>query len=564
MTARRGPTGDREALQELLEGLDGSGYGGYKRLRGTSWDLGVGTLEVARVQPDPYAPPSRIEVIVPAEQAAVPADITASEPRRRAVADHLLRLLASDLEHSAFRLDVGGQRVLDRSACRVDEGGVRVRLGVALPARGRRILGRPAARRLAEELPAAVARTLRWTVIDEPAARRAADVVEDATALRAELARRGLVAFVADGAVLPRASGVDDRPLSGSGVVPFRAPAELAVELPAPHAGTVRGMGVADGVTLVVGGGFHGKSTLLEALADGVCDHVPGDGRERVVSRDRAVPIRAEDGRRICRTDVSAFVGDLPTGADPSSLSTEDASGSTSQAAAIVEAVEAGAEALLIDEDTSATNLMVRDEAMAELVAADREPLTPFVDLVRPLHRTRGVSTVLVAGGSGDFFAVADRVVHVDAFVPSDVTAAAHAIAARRGGRSTERDVFPAARARVPELGSLDAGERGKVSARGTRELRYGRQDLDLDGLPHLREPSEAVGIGVALRRLSADRHADGQATVAEVLDRLEALLAEGGPDALDDGRQIDFVAPRRLDVGAALNRLRSLQVRVR
>ncbi len=561
MTSRAAVDGDRRTLHARLTAMDGSGYGAYKRLRDTVWDLGLARLDIARVQADPYAPPSRVEVVVPAEEAGLPQDMLASEPRRRALADHLLRGFAEALGRETFRLDVGGQRVLDRSACRVDAGGVRVRLGVALPARGRRIKGRAAAEHLAETLPAAVADTLRWSSTDRVGARRAADVVEDAGALRDQLGARGLVAFVADGAVLPRASGVDDRPMAGSQVVAFAAPPELAVQLEAPHAGTVRGMGLPEGVDLIVGGGFHGKSTLLDALADGVWDHVPDDGREQVVTRPRTAAVRAEDGRRICRTDVSAFVGQLPTGDEPSDLSTDDASGSTSQAAAIVESVEAGADVLLIDEDTSATNLMVRDEAMAELVASDREPLIPFVDLVRALHRTHGVSTVLVAGGSGDFFAVADRVVHVDAFVPREVTAAAHAIAARRGGRTTERVVFPAIGERVPDPASVRPGGKAKIGARGTGELRYGRESVDLSALSQLGEQSEVVGIGAALRRLAADGHIDGEATIAQVLDRLDVLLARAGPDGLDDGRHVDFVAPRRLDVAGALNRLRALRI---
>ena len=561
MTSRSAVDGDRRTLHERLTAMDGSGYGAYKRLRDTVWDLGPARLEIARVQADPYAPPSRVEVVVPAAEAGLPPDMIASEPRRRALADHLLRGFARALDRETFRVDVGGQRVLDRSACRVDAHGVRVRLGVALPARGRRITGRAAAEHLAETLPAAVADTLRWSSIDPVEARRTADVVEDASALRDQLGAQGLVAFVAEGAVLPRASGVDDRPMAGSQVVAFAAPPELAVELDAPHAGTVRGMGLPEGVNLIVGGGFHGKSTLLDALADGVWDHVPDDGREQVVTRPRAAAVRAEDGRRICRTDVSAFVGELPTGDEPTDLSTDDASGSTSQAAAIVESVEAGADVLLIDEDTSATNLMVRDEAMAELVAPDREPLTPFVDLVRALHRTHGVSTVLVAGGSGDFFAVADRVVHVDAFVPTEVTAAAHAIAARRGGRATERTVFPAVRNRVPDPASVTPAGKAKIGARGTGELRYGRESVDLSALSQLGEHSEVVGIGAALRRLAADDHVDGAATIAEVLDRFDELLARAGPDGLDDGRQVDFVAPRRLDVAGALNRLRTLRI---
>ena len=178
--------------------------------------------------------------------------------------------------------------------------------------------------------------------------------------------------------LLPRRSGVDDRPLEGGGVVPFRSPESLRVVLQAPNAGSVPGMGVPVGVTLVVGGGFHGKSTLLRALEAGVYNHRPGDGRERVVSDPDTVKVRAEDGRAVAGVDISAFIDGLPLGQDTHHFTTPNASGSTSQAATIVEALESGAHALLVDEDTSATNFMLRDRRMQSLVPKDAEPITPF------------------------------------------------------------------------------------------------------------------------------------------------------------------------------------------
>ncbi|KWX10843.1 ABC transporter ATPase, partial [Carbonactinospora thermoautotrophica] len=310
------------------------------------------------------------------------------------------------------------------------------------------------------------------------------------------------------------------------------------VEVELPNAGRVTGMGLPEGVTLIVGGGFHGKSTLLRALEYGVYDHVPGDGRELVVTRYETVKIRAEDGRQVTRTDVSPFVAGLPTGEDTADFSTPNASGSTSQAANIVEALEAGARVLLVDEDTAATNLMIRDARMQELVAKEREPLTPFVDLVQPLYAEHGVSTVLVMGGSGDYFDVADKVVIMDAFQPRDVTADARAIAERhRTGRVSEAKRFPAIRHRVPDPDSLDPVVRGKskIKARGTDALQYGDAHIDLGAVEQLVDPSQVTGVGLALARLR-DRFLDGRRTLAEALDRLEAELASSGIDALRAG----------------------------
>src|SRR5690606_6178929 len=297
-----------------------------------------------------------------------------------------------------------GQEILERTAVVVTSERVEVRFVAGLPAAGRRILGEEAIHLLCEEIPALVEQVLtvgrvelvgrgpregpRWSLQTH------LDTVEDQQVLREALAERGLIAFVADGAILPRESGVSDRPLQGPRVVPFRAPDSLAVTLETPHRGPVRGMGIPRGVTLIVGGGYHGKSTLLRALSRGIYNHVPGDGREGVVTDPLAVKVRAEDGRRIEQVDISPFINNLPFGADYRRFSTDEASGSTSQAAAIVEALELGARVLLMDEDTSATNFMIRDRRMQALVTRDREPITPFIDRVRSLYRDLGVSTI--------------------------------------------------------------------------------------------------------------------------------------------------------------------------
>jgi len=430
-----------EELRAALTRLDRGPYPAYKALRG-SWDLGAVTLFIDHVQGDPFAAPSRVRVRVPrARQGALdPALDGASRARRVALGDFLARRGARAVERHArrgqgsgrsgeVRIDAPGQEVLERSACRVADEWVELRLSAGLPAAGRSILGREAAALLVDTLPTIAWEALRLTTAEElVAARRHLDTVEDARALRAQLADHGLVAFIADGAILPRVSGVSQRPLVGA--VPFESPPELRVELQTPHAGAVVGMGVPEGLTVIVGGGFHGKSTILSAIARGPYEHLPGDGRERVVARADATVIRAEDGRRVAEVDISPFIGALPSGGGTARFSTENASGSTSQAANIMEAIEAGCRTLIMDEDTCATNFLIRDARMRRLVPSEREPITPFVDRVRDLHAGLGISTLLVLGGSGDYLGVADTVVWMDAYRPREVTARAHAIAA--------------------------------------------------------------------------------------------------------------------------------------
>lgn len=560
-------SGDEKDLRRLLEDVDGAGYGAYKRLGDTEWDFEDFTLVVERVQADPFAPPSRVKLDVPTDVANLPDELWSTPARRRALEDHLARLFAAELDGgrkgSDFSVDVRGQEVLERTTCDVDADGVLVRIGLDLPARGRKIKGHAAAKLACDVLPPAVAACLVWDAIDQDEAWRVVRSVEDATTLRDRLPELGLVGFVADGAILPRRSGVDDRPLDQPGVVEFSSPESLRVSVDLPHRGRVTGMGVPEGVTLVVGGGFHGKSTLLRALERGVYDHLPGDGRELVVARPDAVKIRAEDGRRVERVDVSAFVGELPTGTDTADFSSENASGSTSQAANIAEALEAGAGTLLVDEDTSATNLMIRDLRMQELVSSDREPLTPFVDLVAPLYADHGVSTVVVVGGSGDYFDVADRVVAMDAFRPREVTEAARDIAARWSGRQREATGFPATRHRVVDPASVDPRRGGKIKTKGqgTGAVQFGTDTIDLSAVEQLVDPSQTTGIAQALIRLVQEGWFDGERSLAEALDLLDRRLAEEGMDVLRANFPGDLARPRRFEIAAAVNRLRSVSV---
>lgn len=575
---RDGRTRSGEELRAALARLDRGPYPAYKELRGT-WNLGAVTLFIDHVQGDPFAAPSRVRVRVPrAGQGALdPALDGDSRARRIALGDFLARRGAHAVERHArrgqgsgrsgeVRIDGPGQEVLERSACRVADEWAELRLSAGLPAAGRSILGREAAALLTETLPTIAWEALRLATAEElAAARRHLDTVEDARALRAQLAERGLVAFVADGAILPRVSGVSQRPLAGA--VPFASPSELRVELQAPHAGAVTGLGVPEGLTVIVGGGFHGKSTLLSAIARGPYEHIPGDGRERVVSRADATVIRAEDGRRVAGVDISPFIGALPSGGSTARFSTENASGSTSQAANIVEAIEAGCRTLIMDEDTCATNFLIRDARMRRLVPSEREPITPFVDRVRDLRAGLGVSTILVLGGSGDYLGVADTVIWMDAYRPREVTARAHAIAAADGAPAPAApQLFAAPPARIPDPTSVSAERRGRdrVRARGTEEIAFGGEEIDLRAVEQIVAPSQTRAIGDLLAYAAARGILDGRRTIAETLAALDTALDRAGLDLLaerPDEHPGDLARPRMLEVAAALNRLRTLRV---
>lgn len=577
-------------LDRLLRRLDGQGYRAYREIAGSyrlAGELTGALLHIEHVQGDPYAAPSRLRLEVPGAVADLPPASYATPSRSRGTATFLARAFeraaradgaASGIAGSDHRRDDGshrdgyveidcpGQHVLERTCMTVTERGVEARFFVGLPAAGRRILGQRAAELLCQRLPAVAAASLRRAHLDGAALQASADTTEDAVALRDQLRGRGLVAFVADGSILPRRSGVDDRPLDDGLAVAFRSPPCLRVELPTPHAGTVTGMGLPAGVTLIVGGGFHGKSTLLDALRVGIYDHVPGDGRHQVVADPATVAIRAEDGRRVEGVDVSPFIDALPLGRDTRVFRTENASGSTSQAANIVEALEAGARVLLIDEDTAATNFMIRDGRMQQLVARAQEPITPFVDRVRQLYDEHGVSTVLVMGGSGDYFEVADTVLTLEEYRPRDVTAEAHRIAAAAGpGRQPEADgPFGPVAGRVPTGDGIDLRRgRRQVSARsrGPSTILLGPEAIDLGAVQQLVDPSQTRAVAAALA-YARQHYVDGRRTLAEILDAVLADIDAGGLDVLTPHRVADGARFRRFELAAALNRLRTLEVR--
>ncbi len=559
-----------QRLQSTLDRIDRKGYGAYKDLQG-SHDLREFTLFVDRVQRDPFAPPSLVRVRT--KENRFEGKLYENPVRRFAFEDFLTRAMGLALGRAvrgnrgsggSGRIEIQhpSQIVVPRTSVVVTDGYVEARLGVGLPARGRTVDARAARTMLLEELPRAVREALTPAQeggADEDAALAHVETVEDAERLRDMLPGLGLVAFVADGAILPRESGASDRPLKG-GAVPFRSPEELRVKVELPNRGEVAGMGVPEGVTLIAGGGFHGKSTLLSALSWGVYDHVPGDGREYVVTRGNAAKVRAEDGRSVAGVDISATIGELPGGRSTTSFSTPNASGSTSQAANIAEALEIGTSLLLVDEDTSATNFMIRDERMRELVR--KEPISPFIDLVRPLHDSLGVSTVVVVGGVGDYLDAADLVVLMEDYEPSDATARAREVRERFPGRfpTGPGEVRPP-KGRKVRASSIDLqrGKRETARGRGLHTMELGRERVDLSYLEQLAEAGQTEAIARMVGEFAAGRGSRG---VAEVVGGALEIVSRDGLDSLGNfrGHPGELSLPRPQEVAAAINRIRPLE----
>lgn len=561
-------------LKKLLERLDRRGYPAYRDTRG-SYQFPDYVLSIDHVQGDPFAAPSRLSIHVNGSRAGFPRELYRLPCQRLALQDELTRRFGRQAARFSFQargsgqsgliaVSRCGQEVLERTACRLDEGSgdLLLRLEVGFPADGRTINARELGKILLDYLPQCVAASLLWRNLDAGRLQAVADLAEDQQAIREALPKLGLCAFVADGSILPRASGVSQKPMEGA--VPFRSPRELAVTLDLPHRGKITGMGIPKGITLIVGGGYHGKSTLLKALELGVYNHIAGDGREYVIADSSAVKIRAEDGRSIRRTDISMFIHDLPNGRDTSAFVSEDASGSTSQAANVVESMEAGTSLLLIDEDTSATNFMVRDALMQRVIQRDMEPITPFLDRVRELYERYGVSTVLVAGSSGAYFHVADRIIQMDRYEPRDITALAkrEAQAFPLPAAPLEPAAEPGFDRRPQPTHGLGEGERVKLKAMGRDGVSLNRETVDLRYLEQLADGEQTAALGYCL--LYLQRHLlDGRRTVGQAVDRLEAVLEERGLEALcESWSGVPFLArPRRQEIFACLNRYRGLRL---
>ncbi|MCL2929398.1 MAG: ABC-ATPase domain-containing protein [Trichodesmium sp. St16_bin4-tuft] len=607
---------NQQTLRKKLLDLDNANYKAYRDIQG-SYQFPDFTLIIDYVQGDPFAAPSKLRVQLPYTVSGFPPELYKTPIREMALRDFLTRKFDRMAYEVSGRRGTGksgmiaitkmGQEVLERTSVYLiklappvpkpapgsnpalerakpiklsSQKGVEVRLVVGLPAGGRRILGRQAAEMLCDDIPYIVHRILKYEQLDADVCRRHVETVEDTDWLRKQLPEKNLVAFVANGAILPRRSGVDDRPLSSEEVVPFKSPPSLEVEFECPNQGKISGMGIPKGVTLIVGGGYHGKSTLLKAIERGVYNHVPGDGREFVVTDPAAIKIRAEDGRSVAGVDISPFINQLPQNRSTTQFTTENASGSTSQAANIMEALEAGlgnsnleettttatTPVLLVDEDTAATNFMIRDRRMQELIAKEREPITPFIDKVRQLYTDYQVSTILVMGGSGDYFEIADKIIAMENFQAQEVTEKAKEIAEKYAtGRTAEGgEKFGVIRSRIPLPGSLDPsrGRRDvRLKVRDVDEVVFGSEDVDLSAVEQLVSKDQLRAIGAAMV-YAKKQYMDSNRTLLEIIDAVMADIESKSLDVLVPFPQGDLALFRRFELVAAINRLRTLVVK--
>ncbi len=563
-----------EELRASLRAIDRRSYPAYKSLAG-SWSFGKYILSIEHVQGDPFAAPSQLSVTVDSRTAGFPTACWEAPWNRTALEDYLLRRFGRQAgrfscqakgsgKSGVLAVTIPGQEILERTDCEVRSGHVTLRFEVGFPANGRTINARELEKILFDFLPVCVEQGLLYASTPKEEVAKVIALAEDQHFIREELAKQGLAAFVADGSILPRESGVSDRPMKDA--VPFQAPDNLAMTLELPHRGPVRGMGIRRGITLIAGGGYHGKSTLLKALERGVYDHIAGDGREYVITDPTAVKIRAEDGRKVTDTDISLFINHLPSGRDTGRFSTLDASGSTSQAANITEALETGSRLLLMDEDTSASNFMVRDVLMQAVIAREQEPITPFLERALDLWEKAGISLILVVGSCGAYFHIASQVIQMDAYHARDITAQAKAVLADRpiptlsapgfhlpsGGRVV--DLSGNHQTRKNYRGDGCRQERLKVKRFGKTTFSVGDRELDLRYVEQLVDAGQTQALAYMVRY--AREHLTGQ-RVEDIVAALLQLVDTKGLGAVCGSTVIPagMTLPRAQEIFACFNR---------
>ncbi len=562
-------------LKKILQQINKRGYSNYKKLENKKFKISFFEIYFDHIQPDPFAPASRIRIRIPQKIANFPYDTFKNKSREIALKDFLLRNFLKVSKRYSLKLGEGkagkiyaytpSQEILDRTCCTINRDFVEFRFFVGLPSRGRRILGNEAEKIFYKFLPEIIEKCFIFENLDKKKLYRWIETNEDADYIRKKLSELSLVAFVADGSILPRRSGIDDTPLESA--IPFKSPESLKVKIKVPNRGEITGMGIKKGITLIVGGGFHGKSTLLRAIERGVYNHIPGDGREFIITIKNAIKIRAEDGRSIKGVDISPFIDNLPQGMDTKSFSTDNASGSTSQAANIIEAIEAGAKLLLIDEDTSATNFMIRDERMQRLINKENEPITPFIDKVKLLYKDYDVSTILVMGGSGDYFDVADTVIGMFEYIPKDLTSEKNEIVKEfplsrkfEGGNE-----FGIIRKRVPLKRGLNPEKRsGKINikTKGKNKIIFGKDEIDLTYVEQIVEEGQTRAIAYAIFNIL--KYIDGKRTLREIFGILKKEMKDKGLESISLYKNPpDLSEFRIIDFAFAFNRIRSLEILV-
>lgn len=575
-------------LKKLIYSISDQSYQNIQKLRGDFQFPGY-IFSFLKIQGSPGANPASIATVkVPIEDSQLPEQFLSSPSNRLAVADFLIRRFNQGIDKFAqqnrgkqgsgsFHIIILGQKMLERDSVLFTEDTVELRFIFSLPAKcsGNQFDAEQAWLMLEQELKAIVDFALYYQKYNEETKNslgRFLEIQQSRLQIKQYMESNGLCVFINNGASLPRQSGVDDRPAMGAEIKNFQSPEISQIEIPLSANESIKGMAIKEGISCITGGGYHGKSTLLQAILSGVYAHIPDDGREYIVTREDAVFIRAEEGRSICNVDISPFIGPLPNGVKTENFSTENASGSTSQAAAMVEAIEMGSRFLLFDEDSCATNFLIRDELIKKVLDLAKEPINPLITTVRSIWKQHHISMIFVVGGLGIFLQKADTCLLMDNYQCKDITTKVRKELGEIAEENGNHLNFSSVRLLLAD--NFDPSytnqrlkkelpKRIKDLRNAPRQLEYGMDLINLEALPQIVEAPQLLSVGYCLLVLrQAMQEQGGQIQPIDYwLKWLYKKLDQQGMPFLQPDYPGTLSLPRKYEVGAAINRIRSLKI---
>lgn len=551
-------------LKNILQDINGEDYQSYKSIEG-EFLFNDFILYVDHVQDSPSSPPSKIRVKISQELALFPKDTYSNRSREIALRDFITRRFYDSIQSSqttAFiSIDCPGQEILEKTTAFVDESFVELRFDINLPS-----LDDKVASNLLEEiffikLPEILNNSIIYKNLEKEALYQHIETSEDADFLRNELENLRLIAFVAEHSILPRNSSTSSLPMESNEAVPFESPNNLKMDVELPNKGQITGMGLPRGITLIVGEKDQGKSTLLKAIEMGIYNHIPGDGREFVVSNPNSVQIVAEEGRSIKNVDISSFISSHASGNDTHSYSTENASADISQAANVIEAVELGADVLLIDQDSSADNFLIPSPALSNSNDKLNEGFTTYVNQARNIFNGYMVSSILVIDSSENYFDIADFAIQMKDYKAYDIELEESQFTDQN--RVTNSDIFfgniPE---RIPIVESLDLEiqEREmKISPNENKCIQFGSTIVNLNYLDQLISISQIKAIFETITY--AKKYMDGNKSLRQVTSLVMLDIGRSGLDALNPMLSGEYAEFRKIELAAVINRIQSLKV---
>ena len=558
----------KEKLNKILIAIDGQTSRAYRNII-DSYDYEDFVLYIDYVPLDAERHPSRLRANISLDNAKFPDNIFSTKSREVAARDFIVRQFVSKaarysisspgVKGGHISIDRPSHELLETNAAVVGNDSLEIRFAVNLPVKNGKVFSQAAIELFMKSVPGIINNCMIFNNLDGEKLANWIETNEDAEVLRGMLGESGLVAFIADESVFSGHVNIDSKVF-----VPLSPPDELAFTFNLPNRGKVRGMGIPAGITLIIGGCSHGKTTLLRAVEFGVYNHISGDGRELAVTVPDAVGIRVEEGRRIENVDISPFIANISKNIDTKHFSSRSAPPAASMAANIMEALEAGTSLLLFDDETAVTSLMGRDARLQALISKEFEPITPLVDILPLLRDEHGISSIIV-GASGDYFDIADTVIAMKDFNPVVVTDEAKKIAKENpSGRIIESTGhFPLPAGRCPLNWSLEPEKKkgsNRFRSHGRRYVQYGDEFIDVSKVTQLvnQSQSRAIARGIAMVYKFMDSSQSLMDAVSKVMERVENV----GIDVLSNRLMGDLASFRAYELTAAINRMKNLKIK--